>query len=689
MGLRQTERAAVYAAGPIFYTGGRVLRNTSVTTLQGQLFNHDIPGLYSVTGLTIQSVEFRNHIGQVVGTPGNVVISQSVFEDNTFGDIVNLDSMVVNPFPGISATGGQITRSLFRNKLGRSGSDISFSNPNSLIIENNVFLSTHALTGSDLARTSCGCDGVIQLLGQQSTTVRHNSFRAGADFVNGYGPLVQFNGTGSVLVIGNIFSGGYYGIFQQGDGLLSERDNLFFGQNITVTAAGGTKIVPRLPISGSVTSFGGTVRADPLYLSESDLRLRAFSPAIDRVAEGLLTDFDGVARPAGAAFDLGAFEVAGGPLPTRTPTPTATPSIIFPTSTPMPTGFSAWVNTAAGAPQAGVDVVVIDGGAGDRIVASGRTSAQGFAFLGVSPGSYRVCAVIPPGSTNVLPALLDAQGRACYWYTIGAGQLIRADFVNSDVPVAAGFQALVRDEAGEVQTGVEVQAIDQANGDRVAASARTDAGGRAQLDVAPGSYRVCEVIPAGFTNVTPSIRDMEGRACYWFTLTGAALQDVQFVNRASGVVPTPTPTPAPGGQTVTFFARKYDDANANGRRDTGEPALQGWSITLDNQSTGQVRTLQTDANGNADFTDMPAGSYKICEVNQSGWRNTQPNQFDGVQPCYWITLPPNTQVTLPFGNTTRPTLSLAAAAQRINVEPLGAPQRDVVFVSTYLPVIVR
>lgn len=55
------------------------------------------------------------------------------------------------------------------------------------------------------------------------------------------------------------------------------------------------------------------IAADPLFASNDlalgDVHLRAGSPAIDRgVATSVAADFDGLLRPQGAAFDLGAFE---------------------------------------------------------------------------------------------------------------------------------------------------------------------------------------------------------------------------------------------------------------------------------------------------------------------------------------------------------------------------------------------
>src|SRR2546428_301448 len=73
-------------------------------------------------------------------------------------------------------------------------------------------------------------------------------------------------------------------------------NNLFFG------AGAGPKFLT------------GNVNADPKFANTGTLNLRLLpgSPAIDAgINSGINTDFDGVARPKGAAFDIGAFEVPG------------------------------------------------------------------------------------------------------------------------------------------------------------------------------------------------------------------------------------------------------------------------------------------------------------------------------------------------------------------------------------------
>ncbi len=76
-------------------------------------------------------------------------------------------------------------------------------------------------------------------------------------------------------------------------------------------------------------------------------------------------------------------------------------------------------------------------------------------------------------------------------------------------------------------------------------------------------------------------------------------------------------------------AVKYQDTNGNGTRDPGEPFLEGWDIFIDDNDNSMPdqgeRLLTTDGNGTVLFTrlDAPA-TYRVCEVLQDGWFNTEP-----------------------------------------------------------------
>jgi hypothetical protein len=78
---------------------------------------------------------------------------------------------------------------------------------------------------------------------------------------------------------------------------------------------------------------------------------------------------------------------------------------------------------------------------------------------------------------------------------------------------------------------------------------------------------------------------------------------------------------------------KFNDLNANGTRDSGEPGLAGWTINLytdpennDVVEAGQAveATDLTGADGSYSFEDLLSGNYIVCEVQQDSWIQSRP-----------------------------------------------------------------
>ena len=75
----------------------------------------------------------------------------------------------------------------------------------------------------------------------------------------------------------------------------------------------------------------------------------------------------------------------------------------------------------------------------------------------------------------------------------------------------------------------------------------------------------------------------------------------------------------------TISGMKYNDANRSRTKDAGEVGLAGWTIRLKNKDNTVVRTTVTDVNGNYSFTNLPAGTYKVKETHQKGWKRMTKN----------------------------------------------------------------
>jgi hypothetical protein len=71
---------------------------------------------------------------------------------------------------------------------------------------------------------------------------------------------------------------------------------------------------------------------------------------------------------------------------------------------------------------------------------------------------------------------------------------------------------------------------------------------------------------------------------------------------------------------------KFNDANGNRRKDSGEGGLQGWTINLTKVGSPTIiASMLTDTSGNYSFASLGAGTYQVREVQKAGWVQTTNN----------------------------------------------------------------
>ena len=134
-----------------------------------------------------------------------------------------------------------------------------------------------------------------------------------------------------------------------------------------------------------------------------------------------------------------------------------------------------------------------------------------------------------------------------------------------------------------------------------------------------GAFKVSEAVPFGYTQTGPAERDVSRHV---FARSGAYIievcqEDIAGLDFGNRLVPN-----AIGGA-------KYEDLNANGQRDPGEPPLSGVTILLTPAGGSSQRTATTDASGNFLFTDVTPGAYVLTETVPAGFSQTQPAS-DGI-----------------------------------------------------------
>jgi hypothetical protein len=280
-----------------------------------------------------------------------------------------------------------------------------------------------------------------------------------------------------------------------------------------------------------------------------------------------------------------------------------------------------------------------DGASGNGAVPFRPTATTGangsYSFPNLPSGDYIVCEVKQTGWSQSLPnagtsdkancsidPTLGAIGRG---FTMTGANHPGNDFGNFRNGTKSGtkFNDLngngQRDAGEPGLAGVTIHLFGTDGlGNPVHVHRTTDANGAYSFSVPPGAYTVCESVPAGFTQSFPT----SGPSCAGHTGASGIGYSITL---SSGQVDSGNDFG--NFRNATKTGTKFDDLNADGDRDAGEPGLAGVTIHLfgtDGLGNAVHVHRTTDANGAYSFS-VPPGTYTVCETVPIGYTQSFPS----------------------------------------------------------------
>ncbi len=268
-------------------------------------------------------------------------------------------------------------------------------------------------------------------------------------------------------------------------------------------------------------------------------------------------------------------------------------------------GLSGWV----------VYVDYDDDGEFDNDEPFGLTDALGaYEITGVAPGSYTVREVMQVGAdwTQSMPGAPDFGYAETF---DSSDRFVDNDFGNWAPAEIHGVKYHDLDADGVRDAGepglegwrifVDVDGDDAYDAGEPTAMTNSD-GAYHIYDIVPGTYEVREVLPASWT---------QSQGTYEVTFESRGVYGLQggydFGNWTTG----------------TKEGMKFEDLNANGVYDNGEPGLMGWTIFVDYDGDGILDDGEpydeTDSQGMYLIEDVVPGTYMVLEVMQDDYMWTQ------------------------------------------------------------------
>jgi len=256
-----------------------------------------------------------------------------------------------------------------------------------------------------------------------------------------------------------------------------------------------------------------------------------------------------------------------------------------------------------------------------------------YSFGNLKPGTYTVREIVPDGWKQSYPRNPDE-----HTVTIISGQIVRGRSGLHESPNFGDFAAALkrgvkfedldgdgeRDDGEPGLPGWTIHAyrdenhnhlLDQAEFDKGPAdSGQTDEDGAYRFDLDPGNYIIVEVLQAGWRQSSPES-----------SVLAPGLNTGGLALGASGYSEFLSSQAIEAGndfgnyRPATIGGIAWEDLDADGQKDGGDPGLPGWTIHLNG-----LLTAVTDDNSQYFFGDLKPGAYAIWEEIAEPWTQSYP-----------------------------------------------------------------
>ncbi|MBL8119000.1 MAG: carboxypeptidase regulatory-like domain-containing protein, partial [Anaerolineae bacterium] len=278
-----------------------------------------------------------------------------------------------------------------------------------------------------------------------------------------------------------------------------------------------------------------------------------------------------------------------------------------------------------------VTVTLYDG-TGTQVGSATTTDANGnYSFTNLVPGDYYVVFTLPTGYAFSRQDqggndTADSDADRSTGQTITTTLLADEDDLSWDAGImllsSIGDRVWLDVNANGVQDVSETTGIANVTvtlydgtGTQVGSATTTDASGNYSfVNLVPGDYYVVFTLPSGY-NFSPQdsasgteATDSDANPTTGRAATTTLLPDEDDLSWDAGLY-----------QYASLGDRVWEDLNADGIQDAGEPGVSGVTVTLRNVSTGTDTSTTTDSNGNYRFENLIPGDYYVTFTRPTGF----------------------------------------------------------------------